>query len=195
MIFIIICCQQVASWAIVSSHMWGRIFTSIIVMSGLVGCLSLGKSRHPDQLRFHDQQQEILVENGPSFEVGKLPENWKILSRAGSALSFQHPDGGTIGVGANCGEKFEDLPLSVLIMQLVSHVDNRQVEKSSEFMLDWRGAKRRLFSGTTDGVPLKYDVVVVKKNRCVIDFIYVAHPENYSSHLSDFENFYRHFHL
>ena len=60
-------------------------------------------------------------------------------------------------------------------------------------MLDGRGALRTISTGETDGVPLKFDSVVLKKNDCTIDLVYISKPENYSDNVADFEAFYNGF--
>jgi hypothetical protein len=40
-----------------------------------------------------------------------------------------------------------------------------------------------------DGVPMQYDIYVMKKDGCVYDLVYVAPPARFTAGAADFERF------
>ena len=133
----------------------------------------------------------VFIKKDSAYRVGKLPSSWHEFNTRAKAAAF-HNDGigGTISTDAFCGASFEDLPLKTLTGQLFAGVAKRGIIKEEEFVLDGRGALRTVSSGMVDGVSLKFDSVVVKKNNCTIDFVYIVPPENYSRGAADFEAFF-----
>lgn len=137
---------------------------------------------------------QVFIKKGGSYKVGELPASWRMFKTGAKAITF-HNDGlkATISTDAFCGASFEDLPLKILTGQMFAGVTKRSIIKEEEFLLDGRGALRTIAAGETDGVPLKFDSVIIKKNNCTIDLIYISPPENYSGGVSDFEIFFKGF--
>ncbi|OGQ49139.1 MAG: hypothetical protein A3I09_01930 [Deltaproteobacteria bacterium RIFCSPLOWO2_02_FULL_47_10] len=135
--------------------------------------------------------QTVFLKKDLSYKVGVLPKEWRVLKTPVKAAAF-HNDGShaTISTDAFCGASFEDLPLKTLTGHLFAGTSKHNVIKEDEFSLDGRGALRTISTGTVDGIALKFDSVVVKKNNCTFDFIYISPPENYDGGVADFENFY-----
>lgn len=138
------------------------------------------------------RHQTVFLNKDLYYKVGGLSLGWEKLKTNAKAAAFHRQDiGATISTDAFCGAGFEDLPLKVLTGQLFAGTGKRKILKEEEFTLDGRGALRTVATGETDGVPLKFDSVVLKKNNCTIDFVYISPPESYSAGVSDFETFYK----
>ena len=54
-------------------------------------------------------------------------------------------------------------------------------------MLDEREAKHTIATGKLDGVAVKMNIYVTRKNYCIYDMSYSAIDKNYDIDLSDFE--------
>lgn len=133
----------------------------------------------------------VFLSDRSRFAVGELPVRWKKIRTGGYAIAF-HNDllGATIAIDAFCGAGYEDLPLKLLTNHLLSGVTDIKVRRETDFMLDGRGALRTVVDGRMDGVPMVFDIVVLKKNRCNIDFMCIAPPNRYNEAAVDFEAFY-----
>jgi hypothetical protein len=55
--------------------------------------------------------------------------------------------------------------------------------------LDDREALHTLMRAKLDGVPMQYDIYVMKKDGCVYDLVYVAPPARFTAGAADFERF------
>ena len=163
---------------------WGAAVVFALLLSG---CLS---SRQAISIIGY-RNQHVYLKKDLSYKVGSLPDTWDYLSSRAKAVVFYNAGlRSSISTDAFCGSAFEDAPLHVLTSQIIAGQNDQQVTKTEEFMLDERGARRTILNAKTDGVPLKLDVVVMKKNNCTIDFVYVSPPENYAQGVADFENFF-----
>ncbi|PIR16328.1 MAG: hypothetical protein COV46_08765 [Deltaproteobacteria bacterium CG11_big_fil_rev_8_21_14_0_20_49_13] len=133
----------------------------------------------------------VFLKKDLYYKVGELPPSWKWLKTHTKTAAFHNESlGATISTDAFCGSSFEDLPLKVLNSQLFAGTTDLKIKKETEFMLDERGALKTISTGSTDGVPLKFDSVVIKKDNCTFDFIYISPPESYADGVADFETFY-----
>jgi len=163
---------------------WGAAVVIALLFSGCFSsrqALSVIGYRH----------SHVYIKKNFFYKVGELSDSWKYLSTRAKAIVFHNQSlAASISTDAFCGSAFEDAPLHVLTSQIIAGQNEPQVTKTEEFMLDGRGARRTILNAKTDGVPLKLDVVVIKKNNCTIDFVYVAPPENYAAGVADFEGFF-----
>lgn len=151
------------------------------------GCMH-GRQSHTVIGYRHDT---VFIKKDRSYRVGALPSGWKAMKTFAKAIAFHNKEtGATISTDAFCAGAFEDLPLRTLTGQLFAGTAMRKIVSENELMLDGRGALRTISTGEVDGVPLKFDSVVLKKNDCTIDFVYISPPERYSDGVSDFEAFF-----
>lgn len=140
------------------------------------------------------RNQQVFVKKDVAYRIGELPSSWRKFNVPAKAVAFHNDDlNATISTDAFCEGSFEDLPLATLTGQLFAGTAGHSIIKEGEFVLDGRGALRTISTGSIDGVGLKFDSVVVKKNNCTIDFVYIAPPENYEGGVKDFEKFYNGF--
>jgi hypothetical protein len=136
----------------------------------------------------------VFLKKNLYYRVGRLPLAWREFSANAKAASFYNKElGATISTDAFCASSFEDLPLKILSGQLFAGIGQHRVLDEKTLTLNGREALRTLSSGTMDGVAIKFDSVVLKKNNCTIDFVYFAPPQNYEAGVKDFELFYNGF--
>lgn len=138
--------------------------------------------------------QTVFLKKNLFYHVGALSSDWRHMATSAKAIAFHNDNlGATISTDAFCGASFEDLPLKTLTGHLFAGTAKHNVVKENELTLDDRGALRTIATGTVDGVALKFDSVVIKKNNCTFDFIYISPPENYDGGVRGFEVFYNGF--
>lgn len=123
-----------------------------------------------------------------SFRVGPVPRSWRRVDVSHALLAFRDDARrATIAVNGRCGRDGDDVPLEALTHHLFLHFTEREVASSERFPLDGREALRTRMVAKLDGVSKRFDVVVLKKDECVYDFVRIddgAHADD-----GAFENF------
>jgi hypothetical protein len=128
--------------------------------------------------------------NGFAFHIGALPEGWQRIEVTQAALAFRDArDGGTIELNGRCGVDGEDVPLAALTQHLFLHFTERQILEQTVVPFDRREAMRTVLTAKLDGVPMQFDVWVLKKDGCVYDFAYMASPPRFTRGSAEFERF------
>ena len=124
------------------------------------------------------------------FRTGPLPPSWKGPSLRLKQLVFEDNGiGATIVTDALCGPKFNDAPLPRLARDLFERLDQKKLGAEKWLTLDGRQAVRLEGEGSLDGVPIRMEVVVSKKNFCLYDFVYFAPPDTFQKGWQDFEGY------
>ena len=124
------------------------------------------------------------------YRVGPLDEagGWKRVASTPADLTFRHAGGGVIAAIGSC-HQLEDVSLEVLTNHLLLGFDERHVTRQSVVVLDGRRALKSRVDGRIDGVPVRLELVVVRKDDCTYDLQLVAGPEVFEARSSDFERF------
>jgi hypothetical protein len=121
------------------------------------------------------------------YELGKPGRGWSRVAPGGADRAWFHTDlGASIYVDSNCKARFEDKPLNALITHLTFGMTEGQPEREEQLVIDGRAALFRIYKGNIDGVNLKIAAVVIKKNRCVYDGLYIASPSDFETGLGGF---------
>ena len=124
-----------------------------------------------------------------AFHVGDVPASWRRLDVTDATLAFRDDAReASILLNARCGEKDGDVPLVSLTGQLIMGTTDREFEKEETIPFDGREARHSILKAKLDGVLLRYDIYVEKKDGCVYDFVYVSPPDQ-SDGASNFERF------
>ena len=94
---------------------------------------------------------------------------------------------------ATCDDKTAGRPLTVLSRHLTFGLTERVVENIGEnggpFTLAGRPAQRAVVRGRIDGAQVGVEAVVIKGERCVYDFLYVAPAAAFETGRGDFRAF------
>ncbi|MSP26735.1 MAG: hypothetical protein EXR75_16655 [Myxococcales bacterium] len=131
--------------------------------------------------------------DGFAFKVAKVPVGWQRLDDDRSALSFSDlANRGAVLINGRCGRD-EDVPLKALTQHLFIAFTERNIETEELVPFDQREALHTTLSAKLDGVPLRYDVWVLKRNGCVFDLLYFAPPERFQAGVPGFAEFVRGF--
>lgn len=123
----------------------------------------------------------VFEREGVVYRV-EAPQGWELLSFAGNDLAWGGPRGEVIAVNAEC-EGHGDPSLAVLTNHLLIGFENRRVIEREPFELSGRGALRSRVQAELDGVPVELEFVVLKKDGCVYDLSYLAHPSRFEAQL------------
>jgi len=135
------------------------------------------------------------VENGvfysaKGYRVSLPPAGWSIKPGGAAELELERrdPAGGMLA-DATCDPTTSSRPLSVLTRHLTFGLKDRVVEDGGELSLDGRPARRAIVHGSMDGAPVGVEAVVIKGERCVYDFLYVAPETSFEAGRGDFQAF------
>ncbi|MEM6787287.1 MAG: hypothetical protein AAF715_07175 [Myxococcota bacterium] len=107
--------------------------------------------------------------------------SWKRIDHS-HALAYRHePHQSTIMVHARCDVPSDDVPLMALKNHLFLQFTEREVHAEEVVPFDGREALHTELTASLDGVPMRYDVWVLKKDGCVYDLLYAAPPERFGA--------------
>jgi len=120
------------------------------------------------------------------YRVGPIPADWHQVNLKDSDFSWvTSPPAFAFWVNSTCKE-YEDVPLVALNRQLlIGFTDVQKLDQRTQ-MLDEREALLSHYIVKMDGVARELALVVVKKDRCIYDFAYVAPVGRYPDRLEQF---------
>jgi len=157
----------------------------VLVLLALVGCGGAQAQLEGD----------VYKSGAVAFRVAKIPPSWRPIQVGSAALAYRDdPNEASILVNGRCGERDGDAPLVALTNQLIMGTTERSVMTEETLPLDAREALHTRMKAKLDGVPLAFDIWVMKKDGCVYDLVYVAPPERLDAGVGEFERFVRGFH-
>jgi hypothetical protein len=135
------------------------------------------------------------IENGvfystKGFQVSLPPQGWAVKPGGSAELELQRgdPAGGMLA-DATCDDKTAGRPLNVLSRHLTFGLKDRVLEDGGTLTVDGRPAQRSVVRGSLDGTAVGVEAVVVKGERCVYDFLYVAPTASFETGRGDFRAF------
>jgi hypothetical protein len=134
----------------------------------------------------------VLQKDGIAVHVGPIPGEWQPLTIAGADLAWRDgPREGSALFDVRCRGKDDDAPLTVLTEHLIMGTTQRDFVAQDLVPFDHREALHTLMRAKLDGVPMQYDIYVMKKDGCVYDLVYVAPPDRFEAGAADFDRFAR----
>jgi hypothetical protein len=132
----------------------------------------------------------ILYKGDVALRFGAVPAGWRAIPISGADLAFRDDThGGSVLVDVGCAQRDGDAPLSVLTEHLIMGTTERTIEAQRTIPFDGREAMRTSLGAKLDGVPMRYDIYVMKKDGCVYDLVYVAPPGPFVAGDPAFERF------
>jgi hypothetical protein len=105
------------------------------------------------------------------------------------ALAFHHEAGGSIAASWSCDVVDEDAPLDVLANHALMQIEQPVEHARQHVVLDGRGALRVILDARLDGVPVSLELIVWKKDGCVVDAQLVGAPNVIPARRADFDRF------
>jgi len=121
------------------------------------------------------------------YRIGPVPADWHQVNLNESDLAWvTSPSTYAFWVNSTCKE-YEDVPLVALNRQLLIGFTDVQKLAQRTDSLDGREALLSHYIAKIDGMPRELGLVVVKKDRCIYDFAYVAPVGGYGVHAGEFQ--------
>jgi hypothetical protein len=129
----------------------------------------------------------FYTKRGVQYYVGSVPPGWRPQSFRGNDIAYVAEDSEhLIAINATC-EEYEDAPLKVLTQQLLMGFTERKLIKQELRTVQDREALYSHYLAKMDGVPRELMLVVLKKDGCVYDFMYISPPGRFDEKLPSFE--------
>jgi hypothetical protein len=132
-----------------------------------------------------------------SFRLSPLPATWRKVSLPSADLAFRdEPRDASILINSRCSSSDRDAPLVSLTDHLIIGTTDRHVSREETIPFDAREARHTVLTARLDGVPMLYDMFVLKKDGCVFDLVYVAAPDaaTTAAGVAEFDQFVQGFH-
>ena len=135
------------------------------------------------------------IENGvfyspKGYRVNLPRQGWAVKPGGAAELELQRQDpAGGMLADATCDDKTAGRPLTVLTRHLTFGLEDRVLEDGGPLTLAGRPAQRAVVRGSLDGAPVGVEAVVIKGERCVYDFLYVAPAAAFETGRVDFQVF------
>ncbi len=138
-----------------------------------------------------------MVTRGPLVaDLPAVPKTWRRLAIDDAMLAFQPPEERQLVlVNGRCGLANDDVPLVSLTQQLLMGTTNRSTLSEQRIPFDGREALRSFVVAKLDGVPRFYDILTMKKNGCVVDFVRTGPPGDEHNGQETFDAVIASFHL
>jgi hypothetical protein len=137
-----------------------------------------------------DFDSGVLTKDAVRLRVGPVPAEWRRIRIDDADLAFRdEAREASVLLDVRCERRDDDAPLSALTDHLIMGTTEREFESQEVVPFDRREAMRTVLRAKLDGVPMKYDIYVTKKNGCVYDVVYVAAPGRFAEGDADFQRF------
>jgi hypothetical protein len=156
-----------------------RVATAVSALAAMLvaGCAG---TRVEDGVFHSDKGYRVAIPGG----------EWTVASDSGADLTLRHRDGRSgIVVNAACDAARTRGPLAVLARHLLSGLRERSVVTREDVSVNGRTARHAIVEGRAGdaGEPVRIELYVMRDDRCLYDFLYVAPPETFDARRPDFE--------
>ncbi len=154
-----------------------------VALGGVVGCAHAPRGRV-------DAAADRVCAGSVCYRVGALGPGWRLVHQEGAAVGFFDDAGGAIvEANASCRDDADAAPLPALTRQLLIGYTARRIESQETVSLDGRDALHTRLTARLDGVPVRLDLYVLKRNGCIFDLSYAAPPGADTRAEADFARF------
>jgi hypothetical protein len=122
-----------------------------------------------------DRIESGVFHSVKGYQVGLPGDGWRVepTEKADLELAREAPPAGML-TDATCGSAALARPLPVLVRHLTFGLSDRTTVVSDTWTVGGRPAAHRVIRGKRDGAEVLVEAVVLKGERCVHDFLYVA---------------------
>lgn len=160
------------------------LFACILALTTTQGCALLFPDRTaPKSLNYH-----VLPPTAPwqKILVGDDPNSIDALK---ADLAYENPQSGAIiSINSLC-RKYTEHNLELLTNNLIRGIDERKTVVKKNIKLVDADALDSTFEGKVDNVNITIRTIVLIKNSCSYDFIYVSIPGKELNSKDDFDSF------
>lgn len=138
---------------------------------------------------------QVYSGDGVAFRTGPAPAGWSRVKAAGTQLAFRdEANRATVLVNGRCGRDADDVPLAALTGHLFLRFTERVTDEEKLIDFDGREALRTVMTAKLDGVPRRFEALVMKKDGCVYDLVLIAAPDDFTAAQAGFAPFASGFH-
>jgi hypothetical protein len=150
--------------------------TALVAMLFALGACHWGYRPHPDEGR---------------YLTGEPEDGWKSVN-PGSADNawFNQADAASIYTDSNCGKRFEDNNLESMLDHLTQGIRQGDPTRDLRLELANRDALVRSWEGVLDGAIIHIGAMVLKRNDCVYDALFIAPVRSFEENWPQFEQVY-----
>jgi len=132
----------------------------------------------------------VLHKGDVSVRFGPVPPGWALITVQGADVAYRdEAHEGSVLFDVRCSARDNDAPLPSLTEHLIMGTTARDVQSEETIPFDGREALHTWMTAKLDGVPMQYDLYVMKKDECVYDLVYVAPPDRFALGAPAFERF------
>ncbi|EKD41597.1 MAG: hypothetical protein ACD_73C00633G0001, partial [uncultured bacterium] len=154
----------------------------------IVSCFGGGVDKKGSVVKY---KSGVVYTEGGAFSIGVPSAHWIKSPFRFRAILFKNQDfPASMSVSSFCRGSFDEAPLPILSKQAFYDLSNPQTLATKNVSLNGRAAIRVVKKGSLDGASLLLDIVTLKMNACVFDFILTSDQQHYKKIVGDFENFY-----
>jgi len=165
------------------------LLTIIVLMSS---CFGGGIDKKGSVLSY---RSGIVTTEGGAFQIGTPTSQWVESPFRFKAILFKNQEyPASMSVSSFCRGSFDDAPLKVLSNQAFYDLSHQQELTRATLNIEGREALRVSKKGRLDGAPVVLDVVTLKMNACVFDFVLTSDESSYSNVKGDFNQMIEGFH-
>ena len=137
---------------------------------------------------------EDPVKKDTSIHFLPPSEPFKKIDAAGADSVWQSKTtGNTIALNTSC-KKNDDRDLKTLEENILLGIENLKIKSEKEIQVDGKPAQRVLAEGSTEGVPVLADLLILKKGDCTYDLDYIARSHLFEEEHKHFDKFITGFH-
>ena len=112
-----------------------------------------------------------------AFSLHQAPTSWRPIEVSDALVAYRADDArATVAINGRCGKDGDDVPLESLTKHLFIYFTERRILDQRRVPMDGREALRTEMLAKLDGVDKAFVVYVLKKDRCVYDFLFVSDP-------------------
>lgn len=126
-----------------------------------------------------------FVRAGIRYHLDPPGTGWERVRFSGNDLAWTDGGGRVIAVNSEC-EDHGDPPLKVLTDHLLIGFEQREVLSRNPVQLAGRAALHTSMLAQLDGVPVRLELLVLKKDGCVFDLTYLGPPDRTSQGLEPY---------
>jgi hypothetical protein len=137
-----------------------------------------------------DRIERGVFHSHKGYQVALPGRDWEVAADGRADLVLRHAgqDAGMLA-DATCRGRTPTRPLAALSRQLVFGLIDRAVLEEEPVAFAGREGVRTVVRGQRGGAPLRVETIVLKDERCVYDFLYVAPDERFETGRAEFRTF------
>lgn len=159
----------------------GQFCLLLVAAIAFVACAILGSGDPPPE-----------KSSGVEFHAPTNPFSESPLAGGADKAWQSSKTGSTIAFNSHC-EKGRDMSLEGLQKGILNGIENFKIEKRSSYSIKGGEGERISGTGTAEDIEIKMDIVIMRKETCSYDLVYISRAKAFSQELAHFEKFLERF--